>query len=1051
LSELIAEARVLVTPDTTTFRSLLVAQTTAAAKGVTVPVTITPVVTNAAAGGQAAQIAGANAAAESAARITSTSAVAARTQEQLARAAELVAVAERRAAAATTEVSAAQTRLGASISATQATQRAFNTSLASTDRLLQTQAAEALVAARSNEVLARSNLEVARTEAAKAAALARGTSAQTASFRQLSTGAGSAAASLLGVRGATLAATGPFLAGAAGAIALSKSIQLATSFNSEIAVLGATTGATGEQLTQAAEAAREFGRDITLPGVTAGDAAKTITEFSKAGLDLNESIAATRGGLQLAQAAQLSYADAVTLTANALNAFGLSGNQAVRVADTLANASNLAQGGIEETALALRQAATAAEVVGVSFEDTTALLTLLAKNGLTGSDAGTALRTAFLRLVNPSKEANRILTELNVNLRDVQGNIRPEAFAEFAAAQADLSVKTQQANAAIVFGQDAFRAFGIFAQEGTDGLNEVQNALGQTGTAARIAGARMTGLAGAQENLSNQLSALGETIGQAVTPALTGMVNQLGEVAAGANLAAGEIAGLKKSLDDLPGPDTEDVFGFLAGSLQSGLRNISPQAAEIFKFLSVLKQNTDGAKEEIKNGGVDLRSAIEDAGREASRGAVSFGEQITGAIDSAFALVRTTLAQAQQAVRSQALGATARGAGQAAGLEEAFDQILAGGGSAQQQIAALQRQAEVQAKIIADAGPNAAGVLLQRRREAQARLASINQQIVGLENQIAAEQKAAQDEAARIRQDAANARDRAFLQQQEDARTAQERRVTLADDTPQLTDDIRRQEQLRALITRQIAALKASAVDEKAKQAAIRALRAERDRTTDAIRELRQASQEQRQAEREELLDAQTAFAQSIFDLTGNKNPLLRAIDREIKAAIQTKNKAKQGSTEWLQARTEINNLLKQRKDLLGDAEKEAAEDAVGGTSLVDLFEQAQDILGGAGNVGFTASGLQGLSARPRIQMEVQERLNIVNDPAAAAAERQKQSTDRLIAAIDQLTQAITGNSTTGAVREGPQNRNFARSVSQEQRFYLQRTAKQMVEQGLVG
>jgi hypothetical protein len=240
-------------------------------------------------------------------------------------------------------------------------------------------------------------------------------------------------------------------------------------------------------------------------------------------------------------------------------------------------------------------------------------------------------------------------------------------------------------------------------------------------------------------------------------------------------------------------------------------------------------------------------------------------------------------------------------------------------------------------------------------------------------------------------------------------------------------------------------------VDEKAKQAAIRALRAERDRTTDAIRELRQASQEQRQAEREELLDAQTAFAQSIFDLTGNKNPLLRAIDREIKAAIQTKNKAKQGSTEWLQARTEINNLLKQRKDLLGDAEKEAAEDAVGGTSLVDLFTQAQDILSGAGNVGFDTAGLRGLNANPRIQMEVQQRLDIVNDPAAARAAKQQQSTDRLIAAIDQLTNAITGNTTTGAVREGPQNRNFARSVSQEQRFYLQRTAKQMVEQGLVG
>ena len=247
----------------------------------------------------------------------------------------------------------------------------------------------------------------------------------------------------------------------------------------------------------------ELGRDISLPGVTAGDAAKTMTEFAKAGLSVNDAIAATRGGLQLATAAQLSYEDAVQLSANALNAFNLQGDQAVHVADVLANAANLAQGGIADTALALRQAAGAAAVVGVSFEDTAALLTLLARNGLTGSDAGTALRTAFLRLVNPSEEAKDVLASLNVELRDLEGNVRPEIFADFAAAQAGMAKSTQQANAAIVFGQDAFRAFGFLGREGAAGLNEVQRGLEQTGTAARIAGARMTGLTGKTASLKN--------------------------------------------------------------------------------------------------------------------------------------------------------------------------------------------------------------------------------------------------------------------------------------------------------------------------------------------------------------------------------------------------------------------------------------------------------------------------------------------------------------------------------------------------------------------
>jgi hypothetical protein len=148
---------------------------------------------------------------------------------------------------------------------------------------------------------------------------------------------------------------------------------------------------------------------------------------------------------------------------------------------------------------------------------------------------------------------------------------------------------------------------------------------------------------------------------------------------------------------------------------------------------------------------------------------------------------------------------------------------------------------------------------------------------------------------------------------------------------------------------------------------------------------------------------------------------------------------------------TELNKLLLQRKNLNEETKEGADKDAVGGTSLADLFTQAEDILSGAGNVGFNAQSLQGLSARPRIEMEVQQRLDIVNDPAAARAAKQQQSTDRLIAAIDQLTNAITGNSSTGTVRQGPQNRNRWRSLTEEQRFYYQRQAKQMVEQGLTG
>jgi hypothetical protein len=277
----------------------------------------------------------------------------------------------------------------------------------------------------------------------------------------------------------------------------------------------------------------------------------------------------------------------------------------------------------------------------------------------------------------------------------------------------------------------------------------------------------------------------------------------------------------------------------------------------------------------------------------------------------------------------------------------------------------------------------------------------------------------------------------------------------LAGDTAGLADDISRQQQLRTLITTQIAAIKASALDEEAKTQALKALRKARQATTDEINRLVQTDKEQRAAQRQQtaeaLASARLELAQTTFDLTGAKAPLERALDAEIKRQIRIKNAAKKGSVAFIQAQTEIRRLLKQKKDLNEEVAKDAADDsATDGTSLVDLFNKAQDILGGAGNVGFNATSLAGLSARPRIQAEVQQRLDIVNDPAKAAAAKQVASTDRLIIAIDQLTQTLTGNTASGTPITR-REQNTWRNLTQEQRFYNQRTARQMVEQGLVG
>lgn len=340
---------------------------------------------------------------------------------------------------------------------------------------------------------------------------------------------GVAATSLaqFGLRGATLAATSSFLAGAAALTALSRAVSIAVKFNSQIAVFGATTGATAAQLQKVSDAAKALGRDFTLPGVTATDAAVAMTELAKAGLSVEDAIAGARGVLQLAGAANIDFAQAVELAASAINAFNLAGRDAGKVADTLANAANAAQGSITDVGIAFQQAAAIGHQVGLTFQDVTLFITELARAGLTGSDAGTSLRTALIRLINPTKKAQEIFKKLGIEVRDAQGNLRPEFFTNLGIAIKGMSAKQRDATLAIIGGQDAIRALAILSRGTAGDVLKLRDNLDKTGTAAKVNQARMTGLAGAGGNLQNTIEGFALSLGQKAIPSLIGLTNAL--------------------------------------------------------------------------------------------------------------------------------------------------------------------------------------------------------------------------------------------------------------------------------------------------------------------------------------------------------------------------------------------------------------------------------------------------------------------------------------------------------------------------------------------
>ncbi len=228
MSEFIAEAQVLIRPDTSKFRAELEAQLLVATKGIVVPVSI-------AAAGESAQVSGALSAVATENRNVSTSA--------------------REAAVNTARESASLEVLGATSVKTAAAQRELAASMATSAR---------------------------RTA-------------------QAERGAASSALTFLGLRGATLAASGAFLAGAAGLLLFTKSIKEASDqteqlnksrevfgqFSKEVEDFAKTSAESfGESNAKALELVSTFGALLRPIGFTQEAAAKQSLALTKLGADL---------------------------------------------------------------------------------------------------------------------------------------------------------------------------------------------------------------------------------------------------------------------------------------------------------------------------------------------------------------------------------------------------------------------------------------------------------------------------------------------------------------------------------------------------------------------------------------------------------------------------------------------------------------------------------------------------------------------------------------------------------------------------------------------
>jgi TP901 family phage tail tape measure protein len=284
-----------------------------------------------------------------------------------------------------------------------------------------------------------------------------------------------------------------------------KSFQVMKDFDGNLNVLKAVANATNEELEAMTKLARQLGADLTLPGTSAADAAGAMAELAKAGLQVNDIMAASKGVLQLSAAGQIDNARAAEITANALNAFKLKGEDAIIVADLLAASANASSAEVSEMADSLQMSAAVMSMSGITIQETVAALGLLANAGIQGSDAGTSLKQMFLALQTPSREQVKIINRYGLEIYNAAGEMKSmrELIVEFTSKLSGLTEENRNFALGVLFGSDAVRAANIVLMQGTEQYDKMSTAINKTGAAASLAGALMEGLPGVVENIKS--------------------------------------------------------------------------------------------------------------------------------------------------------------------------------------------------------------------------------------------------------------------------------------------------------------------------------------------------------------------------------------------------------------------------------------------------------------------------------------------------------------------------------------------------------------------
>ena len=396
-------------------------------------------------------------------------------------------------------------------------------------------------------------------------------------------------------------------------------IASAIEFESSMARVSAIMGVTGQGIETLTNSARQFGATTRY---TSTEVAEAYKYMGMAGFSMQESLNSIQQVLDLTTIGATQLGVASDIVTDGLTALGMSANQAGDFVDYMAATITRSNTDVEMMGETLKYAGSVAGTLGISMDDLSVAIGLMANSSVKASRAGTALRGLLANLSAPSdavagameKYGIALVTakdgsvDLDATLRNLRESLKGLPLVEQAAACKQLAGKTGMTGLMSIVNatDDAYNSLTNSVQNSTQTVAYWNENLGQAGIHGEEASNRI-------ENLKQVLSET-EYIGAAFNTTAKDMALALQLLGADAKVTAEDVEGLFNVFSVMREPSDEQAKSMKALGLT--YREIGDDAFDYSKTCDAIRSNNTGLTESLQEqiiAQLDANMSLEEA------------------------------------------------------------------------------------------------------------------------------------------------------------------------------------------------------------------------------------------------------------------------------------------------------------------------------------------------------------------------------------------------------------------------------------------------------